>query len=184
MTTIIDEAICRERTAAAVHNVAVALGDLLKLAIEATAHHKEMEAFINTVDFVGCLPASLEETALAWSHLAETLKNPRKPWQSVFKDFDYDYGPLITELGPDWEDGTWGNDTCPSAVYKPDTVKGIKLFFDYADPKLSQTESCRADGTLKRFGISDMEGTDYFQSDDWTEIVNFCKTFDGTAPAE
>lgn len=103
---------------------------------------------------------------------------PLEPWQRVFRDFDYDYLSLIHELGEEWEDSSWGNDTSPSAMYRG----AIRIWFDHADFHLSEHSEERAIGKVKQFtlscdwpsDVSDVEcGTIIFHTDDWNAMATY-----------
>lgn len=96
-----------------------------------------------------------------------------------FADFDDDLPALIAQLDQsqgEWEDTTWGNDTCPSIRLKG--AEDFAIWVDYKDPALSDFAEDRASGAMKRFIITQDEfygpGGNYGEraaSDNWSDIV-------------
>jgi hypothetical protein len=85
-----------------------------------------------------------------------------------FPDFDYDIAPLIAQLPAGWVDNSWHNDTMPCAVLNG--VDSLVLWFDWADPEMSEHAIHRISGDVKRFDLCDHEGVVWFQTDSWDEM--------------
>lgn len=103
----------------------------------------------------------------------------RPRYQAIFTDFDYDYIELGNQLGNNWVDTTWRNNTCPSYGFKivtPFNETWYTVWFDYNDPTKSEFESHRIKGEMKKFELTNDIGDYLFQTDNWEEMLQFIQS--------
>ena len=77
----------------------------------------------------------------------------------AFPDYPIDSLP---PLPPGWEPTHWRNNSCPSWA-----AGGVTLWIDY--PDAAQRE---VDG-MQRFALSDTDGNDLLQTDDWRDVLAY-----------
>jgi hypothetical protein len=95
-------------------------------------------------------------------------------YNSLFTNMDYDYIELGNQLGEDWVDNAWKNDSCPkyscTAYNDKNGDMWYDLWFDCDDPDKSENRIERKEGELKKFGLTNEFGEFLFQTDDWEEM--------------
>lgn len=92
-------------------------------------------------------------------------------YQIIFNDFDYDYIELGAQLGDDWFDNSWVNDSCPSFSTRIGDID-YTLYFDYDNADLSELSSYRKDGSVTKFSLIDEFGHEVLNTNDWETMKN------------
>lgn len=85
----------------------------------------------------------------------------------------YDYIALGNQLGDNWVDNEYKNDSCPKFSWSPDQYDWYDLWFDYTNVEDSEYPEERKKGTMKLFTITDQFGQEIFASDNWEEVREY-----------
>ena len=91
-------------------------------------------------------------------------------YKKEFPDFEYE----LPNLGKQWEDNSWHNDTCPSMDYvlNANTEEIVRIWFDYADP---ERRECKGERYSLAVGVYGESLNCIMSTDNLDEILNYIK---------